>query len=160
MRAYGNVEAQIHIFINEWSVSRHDVFTLPSYSISLYSLLAELCGNQVRSGHWWSDTNVMKTLSLTSALDEDGAWRHASAILPPRMTLYPLYWRLLGLQGRSGRVRKILPPPGFNPRTVQPVASISLVLAVNRTPSPRQPVYLWRNWLTSINIYIYIYVDR
>jgi hypothetical protein len=26
--------------------------------------------------------------------------------------------RLGGPQGRSGRVRKILPPPGFNPRTV------------------------------------------
>jgi hypothetical protein len=26
-------------------------------------------------------------------------------------------------QGRSGRVRKILPPPGFDPQTVQPVAS-------------------------------------
>ena len=26
-------------------------------------------------------------------------------------------------QGRSGQVRKISPPPGFNPRTVQPVAS-------------------------------------
>ena len=25
--------------------------------------------------------------------------------------------------GRSGQVRKILPPPGFDPRTVQPVAS-------------------------------------
>jgi len=28
-----------------------------------------------------------------------------------------------GSQGRSGRVRKISPPPGFDPRTVQPVAS-------------------------------------
>jgi hypothetical protein len=28
-----------------------------------------------------------------------------------------------GPQGRSGRVRKILPPPGFDPRTVQPLAS-------------------------------------
>ena len=28
-----------------------------------------------------------------------------------------------GPQGRSGRVRKILPTPGFDPRTVQPVAS-------------------------------------
>jgi len=27
------------------------------------------------------------------------------------------------LHGRSGQVRKILPPPGFDPRTVQPVAS-------------------------------------
>jgi hypothetical protein len=29
----------------------------------------------------------------------------------------------VGPQGRSGRVRKISPPPGFDPRTVQPVAS-------------------------------------
>ena len=39
------------------------------------------------------------------------------------MTRYPLYRRLGGPQGRSGQVRKISPPPGFNPRTVQPVAS-------------------------------------
>jgi len=38
-------------------------------------------------------------------------------------TLYPLYRRLGGPQGRSGHVRKISPPLGFNPRTVQPVAS-------------------------------------
>ena len=35
----------------------------------------------------------------------------------------PLYRRLGGPQGRSGRVQKISPPPGFDPRTVQPVAS-------------------------------------
>jgi hypothetical protein len=34
-----------------------------------------------------------------------------------------LYRRLGGPQDRSGRVRKISPPPGFDPRTVQPVAS-------------------------------------
>jgi hypothetical protein len=34
-----------------------------------------------------------------------------------------LYRRLGGPQGRPGRVRKISPPPGFDPRTVQPVAS-------------------------------------
>jgi hypothetical protein len=28
-----------------------------------------------------------------------------------------------GFQGRSGQVRKISPPPGFDPRNVQPVAS-------------------------------------
>jgi len=27
-----------------------------------------------------------------------------------------------GPQGQSGQVRKISPPPGFDPRTVQPVA--------------------------------------
>jgi hypothetical protein len=44
-------------------------------------------------------------------------------LYPPGNTLYPLYRRLDGPQGRSGRVRKISPPPGFDPWTVQPVAS-------------------------------------
>ena len=43
--------------------------------------------------------------------------------LPPGKTRYPLYRRLGGPQGRSGQVRKTLPPPGFDPLTVQPVAS-------------------------------------
>ena len=43
--------------------------------------------------------------------------------LPPGKTRYPLYRRLGGPQGRSGQVRKISPPPGFDTRTVQPVAS-------------------------------------
>jgi len=37
--------------------------------------------------------------------------------------LYPSYRRLGGPQGRSGRVRKIPPPTGFDLRTVQPVES-------------------------------------
>jgi hypothetical protein len=41
--------------------------------------------------------------------------------LPPGNTRYPLYRRLGGPQDRSGRVRKISPPPRFDPRTVQPV---------------------------------------
>jgi hypothetical protein len=49
--------------------------------------------------------------------------RHASAALPPGKSRYPFYSRVGGPQGRSGRVRKISPPPGFDPRTVQPVAS-------------------------------------
>jgi len=36
---------------------------------------------------------------------------------------YPLYRRLGGPEGRSGWVWKISTPKGFNPRTVQPVAS-------------------------------------
>ena len=43
--------------------------------------------------------------------------------LPPGKTRYPFYRRLGGSQGRSGRMRKVSPPPGFQPRTVQPVAS-------------------------------------
>jgi hypothetical protein len=52
-----------------------------------------------------------------------GGQRHAPAALPPGMTRYPLYRRLDRPQGRSGRVRKISPPPGFDPQTVQLVAS-------------------------------------
>jgi hypothetical protein len=63
------------------------------------------------------------TISLTSALDRVGGQSHASANLPPGKTRDPLYRRLGGPQGRSGRMRKISPPPGFDPRTVQPVAS-------------------------------------
>jgi len=52
-----------------------------------------------------------------------GGQRHVLAALPPEKTRYPLYRRLGGPQRRSGQVRKISPPPGFDARTVQPVAS-------------------------------------
>ena len=55
--------------------------------------------------------------------EEVGGQHHAPAALHPGKTRYPLYRRLGGPQGRSGRVRKISPSPGFNPRTIQPVAS-------------------------------------
>jgi hypothetical protein len=48
---------------------------------------------------------------------------HAQAALPPGKTRYPLYRRLGGPQGPSGRVQKISPPPEFDPRTVQLVVS-------------------------------------
>jgi hypothetical protein len=53
-----------------------------------------------------------------------GGNRDAPAALPPRNTQYPLYRRLGGPQGGSGRVRKISPPPGFHPRVVQPLYCI------------------------------------
>jgi hypothetical protein len=51
------------------------------------------------------------SLSSTSALDE-GGWSklHPSHFTPRKGTRYPLYRRLGGPQGRSGRVRKISPP--------------------------------------------------
>ena len=63
------------------------------------------------------------TLSLTSALDRVGGQCHAPVPLPPGKTRYQLYRRLGRPQGRSARARKILPLPGLDPRTVQPVAS-------------------------------------
>ena len=52
-----------------------------------------------------------------------GSQRHAPAALSPGRTRYPLYRRLGGPKGGSGRMRKILPLMGFDPRTVQLVAS-------------------------------------
>ena len=52
-----------------------------------------------------------------------GGQHHAPTALPPGKTRYTLYRRLGRPQGRSGLVRKILPLPGFDPRTVQPLAS-------------------------------------
>ena len=64
------------------------------------------------------------TLLFYDAALEGGEWSAArpGRILPPRKIRYPLYKRLGGSHGRSGQVRKISPQPGFDPRTVHPVA--------------------------------------
>jgi len=64
------------------------------------------------------------TLFLTSALEggEESVSR-PDRTLPPGKTRYPLYRRRGEPQARSGQVRKITPPPVFDPRTVQPVGS-------------------------------------
>ena len=60
----------------------------------------------------------------------------------PIYTRYPLYRRLGGPQGRYVRVRKISSPPGFDPLTVQPVAS--------RYTDCTIPAHL--RWKTNMNI--------
>ena len=61
---------------------------------------------------------------MTTALEGgEGSVSRPGRSLPPRKTRYPLYRRLDWPQGWSGQVRKISSPPGFDPRTVQPVAS-------------------------------------
>jgi len=52
-----------------------------------------------------------------------GGQRHARPLYPRGKSRYLLYRRLGGPQGRSKRVRKISPPPGFDPRTVQRIAN-------------------------------------
>ena len=61
---------------------------------------------------------------MTAAL-EGGEWSAArpGRNLTPGKTRYPLYRRLDGPQGRSGRAEN-LAPPGFDPLTVQPVVSM------------------------------------
>ena len=65
--------------------------------------------------------------------------------LPPGKTRYPLYRRLVGPQGRSGQVRKISPPPGFDRRTVQPVASRYTNYATRPTLSLLYPRFNFRH---------------
>ena len=66
------------------------------------------------------------TLPSTSALDGGvGGQRHDPAALPPGKTRYPLYSRLGGNHGRSGRGRKISPPTG-NRSPDRPARSESL----------------------------------
>ena len=49
--------------------------------------------------------------------------RHAPAALPPGNTRYPLHRRLGGPHRRSGQMQKTSSSPGFDPRTIQPLAS-------------------------------------
>jgi len=61
---------------------------------------------------------------MTTALEGgEGSTSRPGRSLPPGEIRYPLYRRLGGTQGRYGQVQKISPPPEFDHRTVQPVAS-------------------------------------
>jgi len=60
------------------------------------------------------------TLSLTWALDGVVSQRHAPAGFPRKETRYPLYSKLDVPMWADAEK---LAPPGFNHRTVQPVAS-------------------------------------
>jgi len=70
----------------------------------------------------WSRDIAVLFLNQGTTRGEGWASRSGRS-LPLEMTRYSLYRMLGGTLGRSGEVRKISPPPGFDPRTVQPVAS-------------------------------------
>jgi hypothetical protein len=61
----------------------------------------------------------------TALLSRWGGWStlRLDRFTSGKVTPYRSYKRLGGLQGRSGRVWKISPPPGFDLRTAQPVVS-------------------------------------
>jgi len=52
-----------------------------------------------------------------------GGQGRAPSTLTPGMNRYPLFERVGGPGGRSGIVRKFVPPLRFDPQTVQPIAS-------------------------------------
>jgi len=75
-----------------------------------------------------------------------GGQCHAPAALPPGKTRYPLYRRLGGPQGRCGQVRKISAQPGFDRRTLKPVASRCI-----DCPIPDQSKIVVRIYLRNIS---------
>jgi hypothetical protein len=54
-----------------------------------------------------------------------GGHRHTPVALTSGKNGYALYKRLGGRQGGSGRLRKISPPPEYDPRTVQSLCQLS-----------------------------------
>jgi hypothetical protein len=71
-----------------------------------------------------SESRGIVLLCLYTSAQEGGKGlaSRPDCFLPPGKTWHPLYRMLGGSQGQSGQVRKISPPAGFDPRTVQPVA--------------------------------------
>jgi hypothetical protein len=67
------------------------------------------------------DWKFSSTFSLTLALDGGECLKPLWHLTLEKESRDTLHKRQGGLQGRSGRVRKISPPPGFEPRTDQPV---------------------------------------
>ena len=98
---------------------------------------------------------VSSTLSRTSALDGVGVSPTPRPLLHPGKTQYPFYGRLGGPLGRSGQVRKISPPPGFDPRTVQPVARAFVIKTwkkIKRTRIGERKIQQWNVTLTDVSL--------
>jgi len=79
-----------------------------------------------------------------------GSQRHIPATLPPprKETQYPSYWRLGGTQVRSGWVRKISPPPEFDPWTVNHEGTVK---DFRRTRTVRDAVFNVASVWNSLN---------
>jgi hypothetical protein len=77
---------------------------------------------------------------MTAAL-EGGDWSAArpGRTLPPGKTRYPLYRRLGGPQGRSGREENLV-PSGIRSRIVRPLASRYADLATRSTEAGRRGI--------------------
>jgi hypothetical protein len=76
-------------------------------------------------------------------------------LTPGEESRYPLYKRLDGPQGRRGRVRKISPPLGFDPRTVQPVGSRNIDYA-NPVTLNASTLRRTRQYSTSVHTHTYL----
>ena len=95
------------------------------------------------------------TLSLTLALDV-GGWStpRLGRFTPKKETGTH---RLGGPHSRSGQTRKVLPPPGFDPRTVQPVMS-RYADPLRMKSDISQPGYGLQWKVFTFFYYLYIYI--
>jgi hypothetical protein len=99
-----------------------------------------------RTGHKGSEgeQRFRSSLSLTSLLDGGRWWMPQPGRFTPRkVTRYPLYMRLSGSQGQSGRVGKIAPPPPPGIRShVRPARSESLYRLLSKVPKIKETFFL------------------
>jgi hypothetical protein len=92
-----------------------------------------------------------------------GGQRHAPAVLLPGKTRYPLYRRLGVPHGRAGWVWKVSRPPGFGPRTVQPVAGRYTDCAITALILVRNGINSFEKSISSeaptqsVSTYTYVY---
>jgi hypothetical protein len=90
------------------------------YIILVYSKVQPITGHEGPEGEY----RYSFIFSLNLVLNGDGWLTPYTGCFTPGMeTQYPSCGRLGGPQGQSGQVRKISPPLGCEPQTVQPVAS-------------------------------------
>jgi hypothetical protein len=77
-----------------------------------------------------------------------GGQSHAPAALPPGKTRYPLYRRVGGLQGWSGRVREISPPTGIRspdrPTRSEPLYRLSYPGPTTLAADETDCVWVWQ----------------
>jgi hypothetical protein len=142
------VQRQWPILIWATSIFTSETTLLLSIDKSVWRLVAqEYNGSANITGHGGPEgkQRYISTLSQPRRWMGVGGQRHAPAALPAGKIRYALYRRLGGPQSRSGWVRKISTPPGFDPRTVQPVESRYIDWAI-----PACSGYT-RGWISSTN---------
>jgi hypothetical protein len=97
---------------------------------------------------------------MTTALEGgEGSASCPCCSLPLGKTRYPLYRRLGGPQSQSGQVWKISPPPGFDPQTVQPVASCYTDWNTRPTESRVNPwnILCSYSWLNAVFTFLKVH---
>jgi len=113
-----NLILQLSLYLRKESMRSSQVL-LCKVKVTLVQALRLCTGS---TAHRWSRGIALLLHDHGTRRGEGSASRPGRSLFLGK-TRYPLYRRLGGPQEQSGQVRKILTPPGFDPRTLQPVAS-------------------------------------